>query len=367
MRHRAVLVSILAVLMAAASPAWSATDTFVDDDGSVFEPSIEAIAAAGLTRGCDPPAGDRYCPDRLVTRAEFATFLVRALERSGPVPAGEDAFVDDEGSVHESSIDRLAALGVTRGCGGGPLTGAGPGPVTTPDVSPGGQLTDVRVGSHAGYERVVFEFEDVTSFDPNLDPVWPGYTVELVDVPVISDPSGQVVELEGDQAIVIRFAFASQFDLEGRRIYFGPSRFTVRLGTIREVVLTGDFERVLGWAIGVDGSPEFRVTTLDDPARVVVDVPTPPRFCPDEPVTRGQLAALFTRAFGYRDPDPAVDRFADDDGSVFEADIEALAGAGVTTGCDPPGNDRYCPDDPVTRGQMAAFLQRALGLEPMAG
>jgi hypothetical protein len=55
------------------------------------------------------------------------------------------------------------------------------------------------------------------------------------------------------------------------------------------------------------------------------------------------------------------DPFWDDDGSVFEADIEALAAAGVTRGCNPPHNTRFCPEQPVTRGQMAAFLARALG------
>ncbi len=50
--------------------------------------------------------------------------------------------------------------------------------------------------------------------------------------------------------------------------------------------------------------------------------------------------------------------FTDDDDSVFEADIEWLAGAGVTLGCNPPTNDNFCPDDSVKRGQMAAFMRR---------
>ena len=50
--------------------------------------------------------------------------------------------------------------------------------------------------------------------------------------------------------------------------------------------------------------------------------------------------------------------FIDDDTSIFEADIEWLAGADVTKGCNPPTNDRFCPDDEVTRGQMAAFMKR---------
>jgi hypothetical protein len=84
------------------------------------------------------------------------------------------------------------------------------------------------------------------------------------------------------------------------------------------------------------------------------------RFCPDSKVTRGQMAAFLVRALGYVD-DGGGDHFTDDDGSVFESDIDRLATAGVTRGCNPPENDRFCPDDSVTRGQMAAFLHRALG------
>jgi hypothetical protein len=69
------------------------------------------------------------------------------------------------------------------------------------------------------------------------------------------------------------------------------------------------------------------------------------------------MAAFLTRAYGY--PSVSGDRFTDDDDSVFENAIEALAAAGITSGCNPPGNDRFCPDATLTRGQMAAFLHRA--------
>ena len=36
--------------------------TFTDDNGNVHEGFIEAIAAEGITRGCNPPINDRYCP-----------------------------------------------------------------------------------------------------------------------------------------------------------------------------------------------------------------------------------------------------------------------------------------------------------------
>ena len=62
------------------------------------------------------------------------------------------------------------------------------------------------------------------------------------------------------------------------------------------------------------------------------------------------------------DPDSAhTGRFADDDGNVHEANIEVIAGLRITLGCNPPGNDRYCPGAQVTRAQMMVFLARALG------
>lgn len=44
--------------------------------------------------------------------------------------------------------------------------------------------------------------------------------------------------------------------------------------------------------------------------------------------------------------------------NVFHDDIDWLATAGVTKGCNPPSNTRYCPSDNVTREQMAAFMRR---------
>jgi hypothetical protein len=70
------------------------------------------------------------------------------------------------------------------------------------------------------------------------------------------------------------------------------------------------------------------------------------------------MAAFLVRALHLTDQ--GTTNFVDDDDSVFEADIEKLAAAGITLGCNPPANDRYCPADTVIRGQMAALLHRAL-------
>ena len=81
-------------------------------------------------------------------------------------------------------------------------------------------------------------------------------------------------------------------------------------------------------------------------------------FCPDGLVTRGQMAAFLVRAL--RLDVSAVDVFSDDDGSEFEGDINALAAAGITKGCNPPANSLFCPGEPVTRAQMASLVVRAL-------
>jgi hypothetical protein len=59
-------------------------------------------------------------------------------------------------------------------------------------------------------------------------------------------------------------------------------------------------------------------------------------------------------------PAPATATFADVPTShPFFQYVEALANSGITAGC---GSGNYCPDSPLTRGQMAVFLAKALGL-----
>ena len=83
-------------------------------------------------------------------------------------------------------------------------------------------------------------------------------------------------------------------------------------------------------------------------------------YCPDDVVTRAQMASFLVRALGLGQASSAgfVDVGA---GGVHAGDIDALAAAGVTAGCG-VAPLRYCPGDVVTRAQMATFLVRALGL-----
>jgi PKD repeat protein len=165
---------------------------FTDAKSSIFRADIAWARAEDITTGC---AVDRYCPNAMVTRAQMASFLARALD----LPAtSQDFFTDDETSIHEADINRLAAAGITSGC-----------------------------AAH--------------------------------------------------------------------------------------------------------------------------------RYCPGVNVTRQEMASFLVRAFHF--PGTTRDFFTDDESSIHESDINRLAAAGVTTGCAP---GRFCPRDPVSRGQMAAFLHRAM-------
>jgi hypothetical protein len=70
------------------------------------------------------------------------------------------------------------------------------------------------------------------------------------------------------------------------------------------------------------------------------------------------MAAFLHRALVGRIPAGSPISFSDTSGSIFAKEIAWLSSTGITTGCT---SSRFCPRDLVTRGQMAAFLHRALG------
>lgn len=101
---------LAALLTRALDLAVPADATFEDTGDSPFSAEIEALAAAGITQGCAP---DRFCPEMTVSRAQLASFVVRALDL--PVGPSHD-FGDVAGNVHEEAIGALAGSGVTHGC-----------------------------------------------------------------------------------------------------------------------------------------------------------------------------------------------------------------------------------------------------------
>lgn len=79
-------------------------------------------------------------------------------------------------------------------------------------------------------------------------------------------------------------------------------------------------------------------------------------FCPDDVLTRGQMASLIAKSLDL--PFANDSGFGDIEDSVHAANIERIAAAGLTEGCE---EGRFCPDDEVTRGQFASLLDRAFG------
>jgi hypothetical protein len=149
-----------------------------------------------------------------------------------------------------------------------PLEGAGTNPVEgEAQIEETALLERVAVGRNEGFDRVVFQFRNGL----------PGYRVEYVRPPIQEDGSGNRVQVEGNAFVLVRMELASGFDVatgEGELVYTGPRRLSgsdAGTSVVREVVRTGDFEAVLSWVVGLGDRVDFRVVTLENPARIAVD------------------------------------------------------------------------------------------------
>jgi hypothetical protein len=84
--------------------------SFTDIAGSVHRENIMTLAAAGITGGCTV---DLYCPSRAVTRGQIATFLTRALDLPESSATFDDVPADHP---HAPGIGAVSAAGITNGC-----------------------------------------------------------------------------------------------------------------------------------------------------------------------------------------------------------------------------------------------------------
>jgi hypothetical protein len=171
-----------------------------------------------------------------------------------------DTTTTTAGTATETTVTGTTTDGID------PLEGASTNPVEADAVvSETALLERVAVGRHEGFDRVVFQFRNGV----------PGYRVGYIQPPIREDGSGNRVDVEGDAYAEVRMELASGFDVatgEGELVYTGPRRLTGSgTSVIREVVRTGDFEAVLTWVVGISDRVDFRVTVLDNPARIVVD------------------------------------------------------------------------------------------------
>lgn len=210
-----------------------------------------ALLAACSNGGAEPAPAE--------PTAASPTTAETTAPTSSPTATDDDGSGDDDGATaapaEETDEPTDAAEYTTE-------------PSNDPDwPSSGGELlpTGVRVGGHEGYERVVFDFEGTGT---------PGWRVEYVDE-AVEDGRGEVVDVEGDytlQVIATGVRYPEGDDETGRVAQGSYDAEDADL--VEEVRVTGIFEGQNQAFIGLDEEAPFRVFTLTEPARLVVDVRT---------------------------------------------------------------------------------------------
>jgi hypothetical protein len=123
-------------------------------------------------------------------------------------------------------------------------------------------IVDVRIGSHSGFDRVVFEFEQGT----------PELTLSRAEPPFTADGSGFPVEVDGDSFLALVMRGGSKQTDEGTSSYDGPTDFADGGPALVHLVEGGDFERQSTWYFGLAAEDCVRVLLLDDPHRLVIDI-----------------------------------------------------------------------------------------------
>lgn len=122
------------------------------------------------------------------------------------------------------------------------------------------QITDVRVGQHASFDRFVIEFS--THRVPHYQITPKSNTTFALD------PSGRSVTLLGSagQRVVLHTA-------TGVGTYHGSADFRTGFPQLVEARRLGDFEGYVTWGLGLTHQSCRRVFTLTNPTRLVIDVP----------------------------------------------------------------------------------------------
>ena len=135
---------------------------------------------------------------------------------------------------------------------------------SNPDaVTEAATLVDVRVGAHpesGGWDRIVFEFEDVR----------PAGLVEYVDE-AANCGSGNTVTLPGEAILAVRFDATNAHNEQGQ-LTIDATELNGPGNIIVKSVGTCDFEAVVSWAIGLKSMKNYKVSLLENPARIVIDV-----------------------------------------------------------------------------------------------
>jgi hypothetical protein len=205
------------------------------------------------------------------TRVFGALALTTALALSGCSTTADDGDAAATPSGAETAGSSVSPTGGTEDDGGtsAPPFLAGTETSTAEPGSPGAValLTDIRLGSHDGFDRVVLEYDGGV----------PGWEVGYVDE-AVSDGKGDVIEVDGGSILQVRtmgVRYPEESDTNAFRGDPGPIR--LRVGAtpeVTEVVYDHVFEGYGMTFVGIDESEPrpFRVYRLDSPTRIVIEI-----------------------------------------------------------------------------------------------
>ena len=157
----------------------------------------------------------------------------------------------------------------------------------------------------------------------------------------VTVPAGAVIDYVGLDTI----------DFEGGRIGMALNRVDAA-GNVQQVSAFSNTAH--GFGMDFNASPIGWPVTTNAGQQLVINV----EFAASAGIPRFGFAEIRWRR--TVSPPPAFATFGDvPTGHPFFQYVEALYDSGITAGC---GSGNYCPDAPLTRGQMAVFLSKALGL-----
>ena len=129
-------------------------------------------------------------------------------------------------------------------------------------------IVDVRVGTHDGYDRVVFEFEA----PPGQPAAIPEHRIREAELPLVETPAGTEMALAGEHFLHLTLLGGTRLTADFEETYEGPLRFEPGFPQLRGLAEAGDFEATADWYIGLADEPCLRVVLLTDPARLVIDL-----------------------------------------------------------------------------------------------
>jgi hypothetical protein len=123
-------------------------------------------------------------------------------------------------------------------------------------------ITDVRIGTHGGYDRVVFEF---TGGHPEA-------SLERAAPPFTHDASGEPIDVAGESFLRLIMRGGTKQQEDGTSSYDGPIDFDPGHPALIDLVEGGDFEAQSTWYFGLAAESCVRVLTLEDEPRIVIDI-----------------------------------------------------------------------------------------------